>query len=166
VLTRRAALLSGAATVLAACGSSSGGKSVSDAATGDLKVVVTNATDLKDKPVLQVTPGTPPTTLQKTDLVVGTGKEATAADTVEVQYLGAHATNGKEFDSSWAHGGATSFPLGQVVPGFRDGISGMKVGGRSLLIMPPADGYGAAGSPPVIGPNETLIFVVDLIAIQ
>ncbi len=136
------------------------------AAAGALKVVVTNATDTKDKPVLVVTPGTPPTTLQKTDLVVGTGKEATTADTVEVQYLGAHATNGKEFDSSWAHGGPTSFPLNQVVPGFRDGIAGMKVGGRSLLIMPPADGYGAAGSPPVIGPNETLIFVVDLIAIQ
>jgi peptidylprolyl isomerase len=100
------------------------------------------------------------------DLVVGTGATATASDTVQVQYVGANYTDGKNFDSSWSRGQPASFPLNQVVPGFSQGIVGMKVGGRREIVIPSALGYGAMGSPPAVAPNETLVFVVDLLAIQ
>jgi FKBP-type peptidyl-prolyl cis-trans isomerase len=111
-----------------------------------------------------IAPGTPPppTSLQTKDLVVGTGTTATASDTVLVQYVGANYADGKVFDSSWSRGSPTSFPLSGVVPGFAQGIEGMKVGGRREIVIPPALGYGAAGQPPVISANETLVFVVDL----
>jgi peptidylprolyl isomerase len=127
---------------------------------------VSAATDLKTAPV--VGPGKPPspTSLVTKDLVVGTGATATASDTVQVQYVGANYTDGKNFDSSWSRGQPASFPLNQVVPGFSQGIVGMKVGGRREIVIPSALGYGAMGSPPAVAPNETLVFVVDLLAIQ
>ncbi len=127
---------------------------------------VTGATDLKHEPVIG--PGTKPapTSLETKDLVVGTGATATAADTVNVQYVGANYTNGKDFDSSWSRGQPSSFPLNGVVPGFAQGIVGMKVGGRREIVIPPALGYGATGQAPAVAPDETLVFVVDLLAIQ
>jgi peptidylprolyl isomerase len=83
-----------------------------------------------------------------------------------VQYVGSDYTNGKDFDSSWSRGQPASFALSGVVPGFAQGIVGMKVGGRREIVIPPALGYGADGQPPAVGPNETLVFVVDLLAIQ
>ena len=78
-----------------------------------------------------------------------------------------HVTNGQEFDSSWSRGGRpTSFPLNGVIAGFRDGIAGMKEGGRRILVVPPDMGYGSRGAPPAIGPNETLVFVVDLVRVS
>jgi peptidylprolyl isomerase len=100
------------------------------------------------------------------DLVVGTGKTATAADTVLVQYVGASYTTGKVFDSSWQYNQPASFSLAEVVPGFAKGIEGMKVGGRREIVIPSALAYGKAGRPPVIAPNENLVFIVDLKAIQ
>ena len=97
---------------------------------------------------------------------VGTGTVAKATDTVNVQYVGANYTNGKDFDSSWSRGQPTTFPLNGVVPGFAQGIVGMKVGGRREIVIPPALGYGATGQAGVISPDETLVFVVDLISIQ
>ncbi len=97
---------------------------------------------------------------------MGTGATAKASDTVEVQYVGADYTNGKNFDSSWSRGQPTSFPLNGVVPGFAQGIVSMKVGGRREIVIPPGLGYGATGSPPAVAPNETLVFVVDLLGIQ
>lgn len=127
---------------------------------------VSGATNLKAEPVIG--PGTPPppTSLETKELVVGTGATAVATDTVQVQYVGADYTNGKDFDSSWSRGQPSTFPLNGVVPGFAQGIVGMKVGGRREIVIPPALGYGSTGQPPAVSPNETLVFVVDLLAIQ
>jgi peptidylprolyl isomerase len=167
----------------AGCGKSSSSKSNTDAAisptssttAGETSATVAgggtlpdvdHATELSTAPVPHAGVGAPPTTLLQRDLVVGTGAEAAAHATVKVQYVGANFTDGKVFDSSWSHGGAISFSLDQVVPGFGQGLVGMKIGGRRELVIPPALGYGANGSPPAVGPNETLVFVVDLVAIQ
>jgi peptidylprolyl isomerase len=99
------------------------------------------------------------------ELVLGKGAFATAGATVNVQYVGANYADGMVFDSSWQRGQPVSFPLSRVIPGFSRGIVGMRVGGRRELVIPPALGYGAAGSGPV-GPHETLVFVVDLLAVQ
>jgi peptidylprolyl isomerase len=120
-------------------------------------------TDIKTEPVIGPGTNPPPTSLETKDLVVGTGKTAVASDTVTVYYVGADYTNGKVFDDSpWKSGAPIPFALSQVVPGFAQGIVGMKVGGRREIVIPPAQGYGAGGSPPAVGPNETLVFVVDL----
>jgi peptidylprolyl isomerase len=107
-----------------------------------------------------------PSGLVTKELVVGTGTAAAVSSTVLVQYVGADYTNGKNFDSSWQRGQPTSFPLSQVVPGFSEGIVGMKVGGRREIVIPPGLGYGANGQPPAVSPNETLVFVVDLKSVQ
>ncbi|MBV8959038.1 MAG: FKBP-type peptidyl-prolyl cis-trans isomerase, partial [Actinobacteria bacterium] len=89
------------------------------------------------------------------------------SNTVQVQYYGANYADGKEFDSSWARGGQpATFPLNGVIKGFSLAITGMKVGSRRVVVIPPDLGYGAAGSPPAVGPNETLVFVIDLHAVQ
>ncbi len=131
-----------------------------------MPVTVANATETSAAPQISVTPDTLPTTLELEDLVIGEGREATTSHTVEVHYAGVHVTNGKEFDSSWSRGGRpTSFPLNGVIAGFRDGIAGMREGGRRVLVVPPDLGYGSRGAPPAVGPNETLVFVVDLVRI-
>ena len=128
---------------------------------------VAGPTDLKKEPLIG--PGNPPlpTSLETKDLVVGTGKPAVASSTVTVNYVGADYTTGKVFDDSpWKSGQPVPFPLNRVVPGFAQGIVGMKVGGRREIVIPPALGYGTTGSPPAVAPNETLVFVVDLVAVQ
>lgn len=107
-----------------------------------------------------------PTSLQTKDLVVGTGTTAVASSTVLVQYVGADYADGKDFDSSWQSHQAASFPLAQVVPGFAQGIVGMKTGGRREIVIPPALGYGASGDPPAVKADETLVFVVDLLQVR
>ena len=99
---------------------------------------------------------------QIVDLREGTGAEAKAGDRVTVHYTGT-LTDGTKFDSSRDRGQPFSFTLGrgQVITGWDQGLVGMKVGGRRLLVIPPDLGYGAAGSPPKIKANETLIFVID-----
>jgi peptidylprolyl isomerase len=85
-----------------------------------------------------------------------------------MQYVGVSWSTGEQFDASWDRGGQPfQFPLGggQVIAGWDDGIPGMKVGGRRILVIPPDKGYGAAGAGPDIAPNETLVFVVDLVGI-
>ena len=95
----------------------------------------------------------------------GTGATAEAGDTVTVNYVGALYKNGKMFDSSWKrHQTSRRRSAGSVIPGWVQGIPGMKVGGRRELIIPPSLAYGKAGSPPTIPANSTLIFVVDLLA--
>ena len=127
-------------------------------------------TDLETKPV--VTPGTAPAPkqLQYSDIVVGEGEEARTGDSVTVKYLGAIYETGKEFDSSWSRGPDETFPFGicreGVVPGFAVGPTGMKVGGRRQIVLPPEYGYGAQGSPPTIPANATLVFVVDLVEVN
>lgn len=128
---------------------------------------VANATDLKTEPTPSAGAAPAPTTLVMKDLVTGTGTPAVASSTVKVQYVGSNYADGKVFDASWEHGGQPiDFPLSGVIPGFAQGIVGMKVGGRRELVIPPALGYGTRGSPPAVGPNETLVFVIDLVGVQ
>jgi peptidylprolyl isomerase len=119
------------------------------------------------KPQVEVPQGPPPKELEVRDVDEGDGAEARAGDTVEVEYVGVSYSNGKEFDSSWERPEPFTFQLGagQVIPGWDQGIAGMKVGGRRELVIPPDLAYGEQGSPPAIKPNETLVFVVDLLAV-
>jgi peptidylprolyl isomerase len=121
--------------------------------------------DLSEKPAVEQPSGEAPTELQTTDIVKGKGKAAKAGDVVSVQYVGNSWSTGAQFDASWDRGGEPfQFPLGagQVIPGWDQGVAGMKRGGRRLLVIPPDLAYGAQSPSPDIGPNETLIFVVDL----
>ncbi|MGH9125255.1 MAG: FKBP-type peptidyl-prolyl cis-trans isomerase [Acidimicrobiales bacterium] len=127
---------------------------------------VTGGTDLTKEPKVAAGTGTVPTTLTGQDLVTGTGAMPSASSTVKVQYVGVLYATGMVFDASWTDQGPASFPLSGVVPGFRDAILGMKVGGRREVVIPPDLGYGAAGSPPVIPPNATLVFVIDLLSVS
>lgn len=122
--------------------------------------VTENATDLTKEPKSGAGTGTV-TTLQTKDLVVGKGKAAKLSDTVTVHYVGTLFTDGSVFDSSWEGGQPVEFPLNRVVPGFAQGIEGMKIGGRRQIIIPAELGYGAQDIPG-IPPNSTLVFVVDL----
>ncbi|HXX89468.1 MAG TPA: FKBP-type peptidyl-prolyl cis-trans isomerase [Acidimicrobiales bacterium] len=155
---------------LAACSSTSSSSAATGSSTGTSGgasvPAVANATNLQVAPV--VSAGTPPapTSLVTKDLVVGTGTTAAASNTVVVQYVGANYANGQTFDSSWVRGSPATFPLSGVIPGFAQGIVGMKIGGRREIVIPPAEGYGASGQPPAVGPNETLVFVVDLVGVQ
>ena len=119
----------------------------------------------KTKPKVTVPDGAPPTKLVVNDLEEGSGAEAVSGDEVTVQYVGVNYKDGKEFDSSWSRSEPFSFQLGagMVIPGWDQGVEGMKVGGRRELIIPPGLAYGPEGAPPAIGPNETLIFVIDLV---
>jgi peptidylprolyl isomerase len=96
------------------------------------------------------------------DLVVGDGAEVPAGATVTVEYVGV-LTDGTEFDSSWSRPEPATFPLDGVIAGWTQGIPGMRVGGRRLLVIPGDLAYGEQGQPPTIGPNATLVFVVDLV---
>jgi peptidylprolyl isomerase len=118
-------------------------------------------------PNVPVPVGPPPTQLVKTDLKVGTGAEINTANAnVTVQYIGVSCSTGKVFDSSWKRGQPTSFPLTGVIPGWQQGMQGMKVGGERLLGIPPDLGYGTQGAAPDIAPDETLWFVIDLLDVK
>ncbi len=125
-------------------------------------------TDLSAKPSIEVPDAPPPKELVKRDIVKGKGAEANLGDTVKVQYVGVVYDTGKEFDATWDRGQPFTFRLGSggIIPGWQQGIPGMRVGGRRELIVPPNLGYGAQGSPPAIPPNATLIFVIDLLSIS
>jgi hypothetical protein len=124
-----------------------------------------NAADLKTAPEIPASTGQPPTQLLTHDIVVGTGPAATPTDTVNVRYVGA-LYDGTPFDSSWSRGDTPiSFPLNQVVPGFAQGIEGMAPGGRRVIVIPPALGYGDQTQGPIPG-GSTLVFVVDLVGIN
>jgi peptidylprolyl isomerase len=134
-------------------------------ATGIDGVTVTG--DAGSKPTIAISDQAPPATLASLDLIVGNGAEAASGQTVTVQYIGLAWSTKQQFDASWDRGQPFSFPLGvgQVIPGWDQGVAGMKVGGRRLLIIPSELGYGASGFPPAIAANETLVFVIDLVSI-
>ena len=113
-------------------------------------------------PAVPVKVGPAPTTLVTEDLTPGTGTEVVATSSVTVDYIGVACSTGKIFDSSYAAGQPVTFPLNGVIPGWSQGLVGMKVGGKRLLGIPSGLGYGATGQGPDIGPNEALWFVVDL----
>ncbi len=114
-------------------------------------------------PEVPVKLGPPPAQLIKEDLTVGTGATVGANDTVTAHYIGVSCSTGTIFDSSYSRNQPTPFSLSGVIKGWTDGIPGMQVGGRRLLGIPPDQGYGAAGSPPDISPDETLWFVVEIV---
>ena len=101
------------------------------------------------------------------DLKVGEGAVAETGKTVKVHYTGT-LTDGTKFDSSLDRGEPFSFQLGagQVIRGWDEGVKGMRVGGKRKLTIPPDMGYGAAGAPPKIPPNATLMFEIELLEVQ
>lgn len=121
-----------------------------------------------ERPEIDPIDGPPPADLQITDITVGEGQQAGHGNTVDVQYVGVAFSNGEEFDASWNRGAPLSFTLGarQVIPGWDQGILGMRVGGRRKLVIPPHLAYGERGAGGAIGPNETLIFVCDLVGVR
>ena len=119
-------------------------------------------TDLNSKPEIEPALDPAPTDLVIEDIVVGDGAEAVDGGTVTVHYVGVDYETGEEFDSSWSRGQSISFPLGNLIAGWKQGIPGMKVGGRRKLVCPPALAYGPAGGGHRLS-GRTLIFVIDLL---
>ena len=164
---RLIALLAIAAIALAGCG----GKKAREGGGGGSQGVPgltlpPQDSDINVKPVIPKPTGNPPKALQVRDVLQGTRTAAETGDTLSVQYVGVAWSSGRQFDSSWDRPGKKPFVFklsaGQVIPGWDQGLVGMRVRGRRELVVPPDLAYGAQGQPPAIGPNETLIFVIDL----
>jgi peptidylprolyl isomerase len=122
-----------------------------------------------EKPDVDVPVGEDPSyQLELDDITVGEGEEAAAGHIVEVHYVGVSWATGDQFDASWDRGSTFKFGLGkgQVIAGWDQGVAGMKVGGRRRITIPPMLAYGKRGAGGVIGPDETLVFVVDLISVN
>jgi peptidylprolyl isomerase len=122
-----------------------------------------------EKPQVDVPVGAPPSyQLEVEDITVGGGEEAVSGRNVEVHYVGVSWATGKQFDASWDRGDTFKFGLGkgQVIAGWDQGVAGMKVGGRRRITIPPDLAYGKRGAGGAIGPDETLVFVVDLIDVR
>lgn len=123
----------------------------------------------KTKPQVEVpSERTPSYQLEIEDIELGTGEEASEGQIVEVHYVGHAWSTGEQFDASWDRGDAFKFGLGrgQVIAGWDQGVTGMKVGGRRRITIPPMLAYGKRGAGGVIGPDETLVFVVDLVSVR
>ena len=121
-----------------------------------------------ERPQIDKPDGDVPFDLLVEDIVVGDGAEAVAGTKVSVHYVGVAFSTGDEFDASWNRGQAFEFKLGkgQVIPGWDQGVAGMKVGGRRKLTIPSAMAYGARGAGGLIKPHEPLVFVVDLLSVD
>jgi len=128
----------------------------------------TTSTKEKTKPTVIVPKQLSPTKFAIRDVEEGTGAKAKKGDEVSVQYVGVGYDSEKEFDSSWSRNEPFSFTLGSgaVIPGWEQGVEGMKVGGRREMLIPANLAYGSAGSPPDIAPNEALIFTIDLLSVE
>jgi peptidylprolyl isomerase len=122
----------------------------------------------RSKPEIDFPAHGAPTELVIEDLIEGNGKAATPGDTVSTHYVGVAFSTGEEFDASWNRGAPLDFKvgIGQVIQGWDQGLLGMKVGGRRRLEIPSELAYGARGAGSAIGPNESLIFVVDLLDVR
>jgi peptidylprolyl isomerase len=128
----------------------------------------TTSTAKKTKPTVTVPKGISPKKYAIKEIEEGSGATAKKGDTVTVQYVGVGYDSEEEFDSSWSRNEPYTFTLGAggVIKGWDVGVEGMKVGGRRELLLPPNLAYGPEGSPPKIGPNETLIFTIDLLSVE
>lgn len=147
--------------------SSSTTSSSTSASTSTASTATTPASGpLSKKPKVTPPSGSAPSKLETKEIIKGTGPVAKSGDTVTVNYVGVLYKNGKEFDSSWSRNEPFSFTLGkkQVIEGWDKGVAGMHVGGRRELIIPAAEAYGSQGQGS-IPPNETLVFVVDLLGV-
>jgi peptidylprolyl isomerase len=152
---------------LAGCGGGSGDAETAATATPKATPTPSN-TDVTKKPVVTVPDELPPDQLQSVDIVKGTGPAAKKGDKVTVQYVGLTWSTSVEFDSSWDRGEPFKLTLGKggVIAGWDQGIPGMRKGGRRMLTIPAELAYGAQGSPPKIGPNECLRFIIDMVKIN
>jgi len=161
MFTRTSVLVLTASLFLTGC------SAASDAEVGAASVSVQVTGDYGSEPVVVITPGDPVTQLQVTDLVVGTGDALAAGAMMTADYVGYGAATGQMFDASWVRGEPATFPLAGVILGWQEGLVGMQVGGRRLLVIPAELGYGD-NPPPGSGiePGETLIFVVDLVSFE
>lgn len=162
------------ALALAGCGdggstaeSTGVAETVTEQTESSTDVTSISTADPSKKPTVQVPAGAPPIKLVENEAVEGYGPTAEAGDEVTINYVGVGYESGKEFDTTWDRKPFT-FRLGSgvLIPGGERGVKGMKVGGRRALIIPPDLAYGKAGFPPTIAANETLIFVVDLLAVK
>ena len=123
---------------------------------------------MTEKPEIEAPEGPAPADLEIVDITIGDGDEAVTGKQVSVHYVGVAHSTGEEFDASYNRGEPLSFRrgAGQVISGWDQGVQGMKVGGRRQLVIPPHLGYGDRGAGGAIKPGETLIFVVDLLAVS
>jgi len=122
---------------------------------------------LKGKPLEGFTPrAIAASILESTDLIVGTGAEASLSSSLVVNYTGALASDGIVFESSLDSGQPASFALAEVIQGWQQGVPGMKVGGKRRLVIPYIQGYGEAGSPPTIPERADLVFDIELLDVQ
>ena len=154
---RVAAVIAVSLVLLTGCGD----KEVS--ATADNLPTVT--TNMGEAPTIGAPSGTPPATLESKDIVVGTGAEVSSTSIITFHYTLMTWSNGALVESSWNSGSPATYPLAELIVGWQQGIPGMKVGGRRLLVVPPDLGYGAQGSG-AVGPNETLVFVMDIVSVS
>jgi peptidylprolyl isomerase len=166
MFTRTSLIVVSAALLLSGCSSS--GKDASPSASvnsGSVSAQVSG--DYGTEPVVAITPGQPATELGITDVIVGSGDPVPAGATVTADYVGYGAASGQMFDASWLRGAPATFPLANVILGWQEGLVGMQVGGRRLLVIPADKAYG--DNPPQgsgIAAGETLIFVVDLVSFE
>ncbi|MGO8870992.1 MAG: FKBP-type peptidyl-prolyl cis-trans isomerase [Acidimicrobiales bacterium] len=163
-------MLSAAALALAGCSSTSSATTTAAGQSAPTATVSTIPPQERSpagtsgtEPTVTVPSEAPPTQLESSDLIIGTGPAVKDGDTVSVQYVLATYSSGKTIQSSW-DGQPFSFTLGkgQVIKGWDEGVVGMKAGGRRELIIPASLGYGASSPGAGIAPNDTLVFIVDL----
>jgi peptidylprolyl isomerase len=158
-----------ASLLLGACGddgdddattTTAGTDAPADGPSGETVIEVTG--DLEEKPEIELNDQEPVDELIIQDIVEGDGAEVQPGATVTAHYVG-QLLDGTQFDASWDRGEPSTFPLGQVITGWQEGLPGMKVGGRRLLVIPGDMAYGSAGRPG-IPPDATLVFVIDMVA--
>ena len=175
MFTRTSVLVISTALMLTACSSSSDETSTPAASASSDSAPALTGTPVSvevtgeagSEPVVAITPGDPVTELQVTDVIVGAGDPLPAGATLTADYVGYGGATGQMFDASWVRGEPATFPLDNVILGWQEGLVGMQVGGRRLLVIPAELGYG--NNPPPgsgIEPGETLIFVVDLVSFE
>jgi peptidylprolyl isomerase len=156
--------VAGLLLAIAGCGGGSDSSSGTSASEGGAQ---SEAAQTGTKPKVVVPSGPAPRKLVSKELIEGEGAEAKAGDEVTVQYVGVLYKNGEQFDASWDRGEPFTFTLGagEVIAGWDQGVEGMKVGGRRMLIIPPQLGYGSQAMA-TIPANSTLVFVIDLLAVK
>jgi len=175
-MPRRAAprllLAAAVALSLAACGSDdSSGTAAPSCESRSATAVAPDSisTDLTRAPEVPTTDAAPPCGLEISDVVVGTGAEAVAGSAVAVKYVGSFYGTGEEFDASWNSGDDTTLPVtlgtGGVIEGFDQGITGMHVGGRRMVVIPSELGYGDKTVGPIPA-GSTLVFLIDLVSVD
>ena len=174
MFTRTSVLVISAALVLTGCSTSSNEVAPAASVPTDAAPALTGTPvsvevtgEAGSEPIVAITPGDPVTELQVTDVIIGEGDAVQAGATVTAHYVGYGAGTGQMFDSSWVRGEPATFPLPNVILGWQEGLVGMQIGGRRLLVVPAELGY--VNNPPAgsgIEPGETLIFVVDLVSFE